>query len=205
MQTIKGRQEMKKTSYIIMLCLAVLAGGYYLFNRYEDRKWLATTDAGMYKPYVLGTNIGFKTGGNSTDFVRVEDGWGAPGKDFTFTIGKDTIMKLFIKDGANENLRVDMIGFGLHPDDEEYQEMEVYANGTKVRTMRLFDKQEYFVRIPAKVMQTEELTIKFHFNKPYKPKDSKVSFGMSVEKMSVHKDYLIETKRAIYNWLIKVL
>ena len=197
---------MKKKSYIIIIAgLAVMFGGYFLYNRYEDRKWLAETESGIYKPYILGTKIGFKMGENSTDFVRVEDGWGAPGNDFTFTIGKDTITHLFIKDGKNENLRVDLIGFGLHPDDEEYQDMEVYANGTKLRTVRLWEKQEYSVRIPAKVMQTEELTLKFHFNKPYKPKGSKVSFGISVEKMSIHKDYLIETKRAIYNWLLKVL
>ena len=196
---------MSKKIYIVTSICAAFVGGYFCVNHYQNNRWLATIDAGVYKPYILGTNIGFKTGGNSMEFVRVEDGWGAPGKDFTFTIGKDTTMKLFVKDGANENLRVDMIGFGLHPDDEEYQEMEVYANGTKLRTVRLWDKQEYSVRIPANVMQTEELTLKFHFNRPYKPKGSKVSFGMSVEEISVHKDYLIETKRAISNWLIRVL
>lgn len=195
---------MSKKLYVVASVCAACVGGYVLVNHYQNSRWLAKTDSGIYKPYILGTKIGFKTGENSTNFVKAKDGWGAPSDNFTFTIGRDTTMNLFIKNGVNENLRVDLVGFGLYPKDKEYQEMDVYANGTKITTMHMSEKQEYTIRIPASVMQTEELSLKFHFDKPYKSKKHKnIVFGISVEEITVKKDYLIETKRSIHNWLKK--
>lgn len=147
-----------------------------------------------YKPYVLGQKITFYKGGNSTFFVEPQNGWGSPGDDFTFTIGNNSIIQLFVQDGSNQHLKVSLKAFGLYSENSTHQDLEIYANETKVKILELQENDEYTIRIPANVMASNKLDLRFHVKQPYIMKENGVALGFSIYEIKISKDYFRESK-----------
>lgn len=193
-------KKYKKITLITIVGLLIIScTAWFFYNK--NQNWYKGIDLGENKPYVLGTEILFENGGNSKDFVYHKDGWGGQEEKFRCTVGKDTIMNLYIKNGASANLKMVITGFGIFPSKKQHQDIEVYANETKVKDLQVGDKATYVVQIPANVMVDNKLSVRLHIPHPYTPSYSNRKLGMCVSSMTIDADRGIETKRKISRWI----
>lgn len=183
---------LKKLATIICFC-SILTGATMFLVKTETVLDQEQT-VYPYKPYVLGEKITFYKGGNSTYFVEPQNGWGGQGDEFTFTIGKNSTIQLFVQDGYNQHLKVNLKAFGLYSKNATHQDLEVYANETRVKILQLQENDEYMIRIPANVMVSNKLDLRFHVKHPYIMEENGTELGFSIYELKINKDYFRETK-----------
>ena len=185
----------------IITCFCSILTGTIIFLTKTENVFEQEQIVYPYKPYVLGKKITFYKGGNSTYFVEPQNGWGVQGDDFTFTTGRNSTIQLFVQNGSNQHLKVSLKAFGLYSENATHQDLEIYANETKVKILELQENDVYIIRIPANVMVSDKLDLRFHVKQPYIMKENGVELGFSIYELKINKDYFRETKRKIANWI----
>lgn len=194
----------KKTIFLLIGLVALVLGGIVLFFTSGDDAWLknATVDLSEYRPYVLNTDIDFDEGGNSAKYIFENDGWGGQEPKWRCTVGKESTVKLYIKDAQNMDLVVNVYGFGVFDyKNEKNQKITVFANGTEIGSWDVGDNSKYSLKIPNSVMVDNSLTLKFVIDKPYVSAFDSRPLGMAVRQMNVRKQFANKTKRKIGKWL----
>ena len=105
----------KKIIFLLAGLLTLVLGGIILLFSSGDDAWLknANVDLSEYRPYVLNTDIDFTEDGNSVKYISSDYGWGGLEPKWRCTVGKESIVKLYIKDAQNTDLVVNVYGFGV--------------------------------------------------------------------------------------------
>ena len=194
----------KKIIFLLAGLLTLVLGGIILLFSSGDDAWLknATVDLSEYRPYVLNTDIDFTKDGNSVKYISSDYGWGGLEPKWRCTVGKESIVKLYIKDAKNTDLVVNVYGFGVFDyKTEKNQKITVFANGTEIGAWDVGDNSRYSLKIPNSVMVDNSLTLKFVIDKPYVSAFDSRPLGMAVRQMNVRKQFANKTKRKIGKWL----
>ena len=194
----------KKIIFLLAGLLTLVLGGIILLFSSGDDAWLknATVDLSEYRPYVLNTDIDFTKDGNSVKYISSDYGWGGLEPKWRCTVGKESIVKLYIKDAKNTDLVVNVYGFGVFDyKTEKNQKITVFANGTEIGGWDVGDNSGYSLKIPNSVMVDNSLTLKFVIDKPYVSAFDSRPLGMAVRQMNVRKQFANKTKRKIGKWL----
>ncbi len=194
----------RKISLWLALGVIIALGASCVYYKYcVGSSWPPGISFGEYKPYTLGTEIQFKKGGNSRDFVYMRDGWGGQGRHFTYTMGKTSTIKLRIKDGANKGLNLEIMAFGLYDAIDKHQEIHVFVNDIKLKTLKVASSDSYTIQIPPAVMPTDDMVIRFEAQKPYLlPNETKkMRVGMGVSSIKITRAFGLQTKRNIGRWI----
>ena len=194
----------KKIIFLLVGLIVLLLGGIVLLFTSGNDDWLknATVDLSEYRPYVLNTDIDFTKDGNSVKYISSDYGWGGLEPKWRCTVGKESIVKLYIKDAKNTDLVVNVYGFGVFDyKNEKNQKITVFANGTELGVWGVGDNSKYSVKIPESVMVDNSLTLKFVIDKPYVSAIDSRPLGMAVRQMNIRKQFANKTKRKIGKWL----
>ena len=95
-----------KIKYILAGTLILLGLFLCALFIYIKSDWTKNIDADFntYKPYVLNTEIDFSGKGKSSKYINIKDGWGGQQPGWRITIGKESTMNLYVKDGKNETV-----------------------------------------------------------------------------------------------------
>ena len=109
-----------RRALIALIIIGVAVGGWggytLLYNKRLENEILSTNvDTKVFRPYILGTPITFKEGGNSAEFVKTADGWGGQEPEHRCAVGDSTVMRLYIPEAEGVALRITMDGFGVYP------------------------------------------------------------------------------------------
>ena len=90
--------KMYKFLLVLLITLIVLLAGWFIYKKVyvlsmrQDIKETAI-DTSVFKPYILGERIDFSEQGNSTEYVKISDGWGGQEPEHRCAVGKNTVMK----------------------------------------------------------------------------------------------------------------
>ncbi len=161
-----------------------------------------TIDTKIFRPYILGTNISFAKGGNSSDFVKISDGWGGQEPKHRCAVGAQTVIRLYIPDSQGGNLRLTLDGFGVYPyKTEKYQEVTVFANDVKIAVWQAAHNGPFNVDIPTDLIKDNTLTIRFVPRKPYSPPPDTRKLSMAVREIKIDRVFGAQTKRKIGKWV----
>ena len=194
----------KKLRFLLIGLAVLLLGGIVWFFSSGDDTWLknATVDLSEYRPYVLNTDIEFNQDGNSVKYISSDYGWGGVEPKWRCTVGKESVVKLYIKDAKNTALVLNVYGFGVfNYKTEKNQKITVLANGTEIGEWAVGDNSKYSLKIPDSVMVDNSLTLKFVIDKPYVSAFDSRALGMAVRQMNIRKQFANKTKRKIGKWL----
>ena len=201
---------MKKRNKLLILFISLLlvfiAGWliHYQVNVFRIKNDIknAAVDTEVYRPYLLGTRISFANGGNSADYIKMEDGWGGQEPEHRCAVGKRSVVRLYIPDSVGENLRLTIDGFGVFSfKTATYQEVKVYGNDVLMTTWQAGYDGPFTVDIPNNIITDNSLTLRFEFAKPHSPAGDKRKIGMAVRSMEIDRIVGSQTKRKIGKWV----
>ncbi len=194
---------MSKIKYILFSVIGLLIltfiAVFYISN---NQSWLKNTgvDLSIYKPYVLNTEIDFSKKGKSFKYINMKDGWGGQQPKWRISLGNESIIRLYIKDGKNKKISLHLTGWGVYNHDkDEFQRVVVFANDKNIGEWKLAENKTYSIIIPSDIMQSNILVIRFDIKKPRLIENTNKKTGMAVTKLQLKKQS--ETKIKIAKWL----
>ena len=185
------------------LVLAAFAVPIVLFF-IESFAWTngANVDLKVFKPYVPNTEIDFTKSGNSAKYINVQDGWGGQEPKWRCTVGDNSTVKLYVKDGQNTQLMLRISGFGVYDRANSHsQKITVFANDTEIGQWDVAGNDTYSAKIPASVMTDNTLIIRLDIADPYVSNVDIRPLGMAVREIVVGKNFAGKTKIKIGKWL----
>lgn len=192
-----------KFKYIFFIIFILLIS-VFIFMFYNNN-WMKNTgvDLSVYKPYKFNTEINFNQNGNTKDYIKYEDGWGGQEEIYRMNMGKESIIRLYIKDGKNKDilLQLDCLGI-FNLDKEKFQTITLVANGKEVKKWEMpYEFKSYYALIPSDLMQDNTLVLNFITDKPYaSPTDSRLR-GMAVTKIILKNVSVSKTKKKIAKYI----
>ncbi len=127
-------------------------------------------DIQQYQP---GVTISFTQDGNANKYT--ESGFSHPEPQHTWTEGRNAQLNLFIKDKPTTNLRLKITAWPFLGGNITSQTVKVYANDTLIETWQIKQEGEYAAIIPASVLTSENIALRFDVSNPMSPKN----LGMS--------------------------
>ncbi len=127
-------------------------------------------DIQQYQP---GDTISFTQDGNANKYT--ESGFSHPEPQHTWTEGRNAQLNLFIKDKPTTNLRLKITAWPFLGGNITSQTVKVYANDTLIETWQIKQEGEYAAIIPASVLTSENIALRFDVSNPMSPKN----LGMS--------------------------
>ena len=204
--------SMKKTIRFFLVCvtLAAMVGvGCYVYNREyvraaTDDIRATDVDLNVFRPYIPGTTISFARGGNSADYVRTTDGWGGQEDEHRCTVGKSTIVRMYIPDATDSYLQLVVDAFGVYPAKfTTYQQITVFANDTEIAVWRVGSDGPFVVDIPSSIITDNTLTLRFDAARPYSPPGDRRKLGMAVRSIKIDRIFAGHTKQKIGRWIKK--
>lgn len=153
-----------------------------------------------YKHYNIGHKIYFNIGGNSTLYTGA--GWSTQEKDFTWTDGKDAYLNFFINDAKDKKLQLNMFGRGIFAPTDECQKITVYVNDAELTTW-CFSHQDdnYVTEIPESLIESGEVQIRLHIEKPFVAKPDPRHLGAAVKNVYISQVFAAKTKVKIARWI----
>lgn len=178
-----------------------------MYNREYQKILLAdiagtAIDKSVYKPYIFGTTISFARGGNSAEYINISDGWGGQEDLHRCAVGKTSVIRLYIPDGAHRNLRLTVNGFGVWNQKlSDAQQITVYANDTQLAIWQVGGVAPYSVIIPDYIMADNTLVLRFVAAQPHSPPPDKRKLSMAVRNIVIDKVYGATVKRQIGIWI----
>ena len=180
-----------------------LWGYNFIYNKQLKNEIAMTEiDTKIYKPYVLGTEISFKEGGNSAEYVNVADGWGGQEPAHRCAVGSETIMRLYIPDSVGASLRLVVDAFGVFPPKtDKYQEITIFANDIEIGVWRVGLDGPFNIEIPSDIITDNTLTLRFVPAKPYSPPPDIRKLSMAVKTVKIEKIFGAQTKKKIGKWV----
>ena len=201
----KEKIVMKKMKLflIIGIVLAALAGiAVYLFQSGDTWPNSKSVDTKIFKPYIPNTEITFDQGGNSSEYILMQNGWGGQEPKHRCMIGNNVELNLYIKNGKNSPLTLGVYGFGVFdPAKYQHQEITVFANGTEIEKWNVKSRDEYTASIPAYLMKDDTLNLRFVIHDPYTPKGDRRKIGMAVKRITITKKIAGRTRVKIGKWV----
>lgn len=171
-----------------------MAGAVWFF---WPKKVVPVKNNGEFIGYNLGTEITFKDGGNSFSFVKTNEGWSHQEPDYRCTFGDFSLIKLYIPEVDEGDLRLTLSAFGVYDPEDKYQKVDVWANDTKVAEWQVTGLDSYVAVIPARLIKDGKLTLRFDIDKPYIPPVDVRRLGMAVFEIKIERIYAAEVKRKI--------
>lgn len=195
-----------RRALIALIIIGVAVGGWggytLLYNKRLENEILSTNvDTKVFRPYILGTPITFKEGGNSAEFVKTADGWGGQEPEHRCMQGSTTILNLYVPDSVGANLRLTVDGFGVYDPADGYQTIDVYANDTHLITWRVANDGPFMADIPNTVVTDGTLILRFEIAKPYTPPVDTRKLGMAVREIVIDRVFGAQTKRKVGIWV----
>lgn len=199
--------KMYKFLLVLLITLIVLLAGWFIYKQVyvlsmrQDIKETAI-DTSVFKPYILGERIDFSEQGNSTEYVKISDGWGGQEPEHRCAVGKNTVMKLYIPDSIDASLRLTVDAFGVFPPKtDKYQEVTVYANDEKLGEWRVGLDGPFVIEIPNGIIKDNTLTLRFMAAKPYSPPPDVRKLSMAVREIKIERILGAQTKKKIGKWI----
>lgn len=197
-----------KIFLIVIVAVALVVGGGFMIYRHQYNNAMmsdiatTTVDKNKFRPYILGTPISFARDGNSAEYIKTSDGWGGQEPEHRCALNMESVLNLYIPNGAGTDLRVTVDAFGVfNPNTTTYQQVTVLANGVQVAVWRVGYDGPFVANIPASVMSDDTLSLQFLATQPYTPpKDSRKIF-MAVREITVERVLGAQTKRKIGIWI----
>ena len=153
-----------------------------------------------FATYDIGDEILF-TQGNGAEKYMVS-GWSAPEQDFTWTNGKDAVVKLFVNDTKDKKLQLNIYGHAVFASKADNQKIMVYVNDQELTTWEVGKEYgTYSVKLPESVVQNGALQIRLHIDKPVKVGQDPRDLGMAVNMIKVSQVFAAKTKSKMANWV----
>jgi hypothetical protein len=190
-----------KLFIIISIVLCVLTGiVVFLFQSGDTWPNSKIVDTSVFKPYIPNTEIVLDKDGNSSEYILMQNGWGAQEPTHRCMIGKQIDLNLYIKDGKNSPLILGVYGFGVfNPVKYQYQEITVFANGTEIEKWHVSNRDEYTASIPAYLMKDDTLNLRFVAHEPHLQHNRQLA--MAVQKITLTKKVAGRTRVKIGKWV----
>lgn len=198
----KGKNMFSKLKYIlagVIFSLMLVFG--YVFMVSSDNTWGKNINK-EFKPYKPNTEIYFDKDGNTKQYIETKNGWGGQEPKWRCTVGKESVIKLYIKDGMDTPLILNVSGFGVYDHkNDKYQKITLFANDKEITQWNISGDKKYVANIPASIMKDNYLTLRFVIDKPYVSDVDTRALGMAVKQINLRKDIGNKTKKKIGKWL----
>lgn len=192
---------------LVIIVILLITSLCLIFFTSNNKNWIknADVDLSVYRPYVLNTEINFNHKGNSKKYIKQEDGWGGQEKEYRINRGKESKIKLYIKDGKNKDILLNMHSFGLFDQNKyKFQTITLTANDTEIQKWEInYESNNYSATIPASVMKDNTLVLTFLIKDPYiyVSENDSIPIGIAIKKMVLKNYSTSETKKKVAKWL----
>ena len=168
-------------------------------HAYDNQSWSLTGK--VYMPYgqkldndySLGTSILFDAKGADQNVQYKRGGWSGQENNHTWTEGYSAELLFSIDNGKNRNLELEIVVSPFIKKDLSAQEVNVFANNVCVASWSIRKKGIFVARIPASIMQTNMLDIRFEISHPSSPKENGLNedfrkLGIAVTKLCISEE-----------------
>jgi hypothetical protein len=153
----------------------------------------------VFVAYKIGEKVVFSNGGNSK--LYTESGWSGQEKEFTWTDGKDAYLNMFVKDAQNKSLKLVVEASATFAPADKYQSVKVYVNDKELTTWNVgAGVDKYSVIIPAEVVGTGAMRIRFNIAKPFSSKTDVRNLGLAVRNIEFSNRFGAQTKNKMAKW-----
>ena len=124
--------------------------------------------------------------------MHKQSGWSDQEAGHTWTNAPTAELTFQIKDGAGKELVLDVKAFPFLKKGLTAQPVKVLANGVQVAEWSISKEDMFKADIPASVMKTDELNVRFEIAHPSSPKENGFSddarmLGMAVTQVCITK------------------
>ena len=127
-------------------------------------------DIQQYQP---GDTISFTQDGNANKYT--ESGFSHPEPKHTWTEGQNAQLSLFLKDKPKADLQLKITAYPFLGGNITSQTVKVYANDSLIATWQMKQEGEYTAVIPASVLTSENIALRFEILNPMSPKELEIS------------------------------
>ena len=190
---------MSKKIYFILsiLVLLVLGCGAYLI---WGRTGSYNVPAG-YALYNIGQIIDFSRDGNSAEFIDKKLGWGGQETKHRCFVGSNAELSLYVPDITAQQVQLFVHAAGVFKPDTKCQNIDVYVNDTLVEQWCMDSRDIYVATIPANIITSDALNIRFVIESPYvSPIDAR-PLGAAVREIYLEKKFAQKTRKKISRWV----
>lgn len=150
-----------------------------------------------YKP---GRKIDFSSKGNSSLYTK--SGWSVSEPTHTWTDGQDAYMDLFVKKAKDKALRLEVLGSAILDPVDKKQNVTVYVNDVKLDSWDTSSGlATYTTVIPADVVGTGAVRIRFHIAKPVSLRTDSRKLGFAVKSIELSSRFGAKTKTKVASWV----
>ena len=158
-----------------------------------------------FNEYDIGDKISFDKNGNSTQYVGA--GWSMPEKSFTWTDGSDAYINMFVKDGTDKKLQLNVFGRCIFDSESaQSQKITVYANNKELATWDCKREESvYRVVLPQDAIENSVLEVRFNIGNPFTFGADTRKLGIAVKEIEISNISVSKTKLKIALWLKKIL
>ena len=189
---------MKKIYLILFIVLFLILGGglYFMFGR----SGTYNVPAG-YKLYNIGQTIDFSRDGNSAKFVDTKMGWGGQETKHRCFVGSNAELSLYVPDITAQQVQLFVHATGVFKPDTKCQNIDVYVNDTLVEQWCMGSRDIYVATIPANIITSDALNIRFVIESPYvSPIDAR-PLGAAVREIYLEKKFAQKTRKKVSRWV----
>lgn len=152
-----------------------------------------------FAAYKIGEKIAFSNGENSRLYTG--SGWSGQEKKFTWTDGKDAYLNMFVKNSQSKSLKMVVETSAVFAPTDKYQSVKVYVNDKELTTWNIgAGVEKYAVIIPADLVGTGALKIRFNIAKPLSSKNDTRRLGLAVRSVEISNRFGAQTKNKIATW-----
>lgn len=149
---------------------------YHIFGKASNpNSWHNTGivyDIPKDNTYKSGTEIYFNKGGKGDNYIaNYIGGWSTPEDNFTWTDGPEAALKFRLNDLVHNNILLRILAFPYLGSKVKSQKIGVYINNIKITSWDISNENWYSVIIPANVIKTKDINIKFTISNPISPKN----------------------------------
>lgn len=189
---------MKKIYLILFIVLFLIFGGglYFMFGRSDNY----TVPPG-YKLYHIGQTIDFSRDGNSAKFVDTKMGWGGQEAKHRCFVGDSVELPLYIPNVANQQILLYVHASGVFKPGNECQNITVYVNDSLVEEWCMDSRDIYTAIIPANLITSDKLNIRFAIETPYVSPANSRPLGAAVREIYLEKKFAQKTRKKISRWV----
>jgi len=152
---------------------------YYLLPYWERRSFfgsihpnlalsMGASEEQLLKIYSIGDTIEFKENGNGQYYIV--SGWSEQEKEFRWSDGKTAILEFRIDEKYENDYLLSIFAHAYLGGGLNYQSVDVIANGNKLTTWQIINREWYRVEIPASYLnQNDYLILEFIISEPTSP------------------------------------